>query len=125
MFTTGRTSDNTAVGIVTEDDLATPASGKAKIRFVHASSDAQTFNFLIADSLLDSGVGFKGVTTFKEVPAGTYTVKLNDATSGDLVVQQDNIVLTAGKIYTIGAVGLKNATPLTEQALSVKVYNNN
>lgn len=125
LFAAGVTGNNTTVGILVEDNLDAPASGKAKIRFVHASTDAPTVNFLVGDSLLNSGVGYKAASAFKEMPAGTYTVKLNNSNSGETAIDKDGVVLQAGKIYTVVAQGLVAPTPLLQQPLTLNVLANN
>jgi hypothetical protein len=125
LFATGETDGNTTVGILTEDDLGAPSSGKAKIRFVHAASDAPSVNFLLNDSLLQSGTAYKSATEFKEMAAGTYTVRLNNATSGETAISRSDVVLEAGKIYTVVAQGLINATPVVEQPFALNIMANN
>lgn len=125
LFATGVAADNSTVGVLAEDDLGTPSANHAKIRFVHASTDASSQNFLANDSLLYTAIGYKTVTPFKELAAGTYTLKINDAASGTTTLSMPNVVLQAGKIYTVVAQGLVNATPVVQQGLALKVYGNN
>jgi hypothetical protein len=125
LFATGKTSDNTTTGVLVKDDFGNTVEGKAKIRFVHVSPNAPTVNFLLNDSLLNSGAAFKTATDFKEMAAGTYTVKLNDATSGTTVISKSDVVLQAGKVYTVVAEGLVNATPVVEQSFQLNVLANN
>lgn len=125
LFATGETDGNTTVGILTEDDLGAPASGMAKIRFVHAASNAPAVNFLVNDSLLQTGTAYKSATEFKQMAAGTYTVKLNNATSGETAISRNDVVLEAGKIYTVVAQGLLNPTPVVEQPFALNIMANN
>lgn len=125
LFATGTTSDNKTEGILTEDKLDAPASGKAKVRFVHASVNAPTVNFLLNDSLLATNSAYKSVSEFKEMAAGTYTVKLNNANSGETAIQRADVVLAAGKIYTIAAVGVVNNNVLTQQGFAISLISNN
>jgi len=125
LFATGTTGDNSTVGVLTEDNLDAPASGKAKIRFVHASPDGPTVNFLVNDSLLNPNVGYKAASAFKEMPAGTYTIKLNNSGSGETAISKTGVVLAAGKIYTVVAQGLVSPTPVIEQAFQLNVLSNN
>ena len=125
LFATGKTTDNTTVGILAEDNLGAPATGKAKIRLVHASADAPSVNFLVNDSLLNTGVAYKQVSVFAEVAAGTYTVKLNNATTGVTAISKADVVLQAGKIYTVVAEGQVNPTPLVDQTFQLNVLSNN
>jgi hypothetical protein len=125
LFATGVAGDNTTVGVLTEDNLDAPASGKAKIRFVHVATDAPPVNFLVGDSLLNPNVGYKAASAFKEMAAGTYTIKLNNATSGETAISKTGVVLQSGKIYTVVAQGLVNATPVVEQSFQLNVLSNN
>lgn len=125
LFATGTTGDNATVGILTEDDLDAPASGKAKIRFVNASPDGPTANFLLNDSLLNQGIAYKAASGFKEMAAGTYTVKLNNSENGANVISKNDVVLAAGKIYTVVAQGLRTATPIVQQSYQINVVANN
>jgi hypothetical protein len=125
LFATGETDGNTAVGILAKDDLGAPASGKAKIRFVHAGSDAPAVNFLVNDNALFTGAGYKSASEYKEIDAGTYTLKLNNAASGETAISRDGIVVEAGKIYTVVAQGLTSPTPVLEQPFSLNVLTNN
>ncbi|SDH50497.1 DUF4397 domain-containing protein [Chitinophaga filiformis] len=125
LFATGETNGNTTVGILAKDNLGAPSSGMAKIRFVHASPDAPAFNFLANDNVLQDGVAYKSSTEFKELAAGTYTIKLNNATSGVTATTRPDVVLQAGKIYTVVAQGLINATPVVEQPFALNIMANN
>ncbi|MBW8684564.1 DUF4397 domain-containing protein [Chitinophaga rhizophila] len=125
LFAAGETDGNATVGILAKDDLKAPASGKAKVRFVHAGSDAPTVNFLLNDNVLVNSAGFKSASEFREVDAGTYTLKLNNASSGETALTRDGIVMEAGKIYTVVAQGLLTPTPVLEQPLSLNILTNN
>jgi hypothetical protein len=125
LFATGTIDDNQAVGVFAEDNLDAPASGKAKIRLVHVSPDAPTVNFVVNDSTYDASVTYQKTTAFKELTAGTYTIKLNNSASGETAITKQNVVLQAGKIYTFVAQGLVNNTPIVEQGFSLNVLQNN
>ncbi|QHS59790.1 DUF4397 domain-containing protein [Chitinophaga agri] len=125
LFAAGETDGNATVGILAKDDLGAPASGKAKVRFVHASSDAPAVNFLLNNNAVISSAGFKSASEFREVDAGTYSLKLNNASSGETVITRDGIVMEAGKIYTVVAQGLVSPTPVVEQPFSLNILANN
>lgn len=125
LFATGETDGNATVGILAKDDLGAPASGKAKIRFVHAGSDAPAVNFLLNDNAIVSSAGYKSASEYREVDAGTYALKLNNASSGETVTTRDGIVIEAGKIYTVVAQGLVSPTPIVEQPFSLNILANN
>ena len=110
--------------IVIEDDLTSPASGKAHIRFIHLSPDAPA-----VDVALDGGAVVFGDYTFKEVSAftpldaGTYDLEVRVAGTTTVALDLDPITLTAGKIYTVFAKGFLTGTGT--QALGAQVISNN
>jgi len=125
LFAAGETDGNSTVGILAEDDLSTPSANKVRIRFVHASSDAPAVNVLLNDAAVYTGTTYKTATEFKEVDAGTYTVKLNNSSSGETAITQENVVLAAGKIYTVIAQGLLTPTPVVEQPFALNIITHN
>jgi hypothetical protein len=93
--------------LLIEDDLTSPASGKSHVRFIHLSPDAP------AVDIVAKGVGtvfanssFKDVADFTPVDAGTVTLEVQVAGSGQVVLTVPDVQLEQGKIYTIWASGL-------------------
>lgn len=111
IFVCGLATTNSVNTIVAQDNLAVPAPGKAKVRFIHAVSGAPQVNLLVNSGVLFSGIGYKSVTEYTEITAGTYSVK---ATSADVtavgVTTAFNQTFENGKIYTIYFKGLVGAT---------------
>jgi len=94
--------------LLIEDDLTKPLDGKAKIRFVNLSPDAQALDFDISTSTtLASNKKFNEYTSFQELEAGIYnaTIKSHNGNSINLPV---DLELEDGKIYTIWAKGFIN-----------------
>lgn len=120
LFATGTASDNTLTTLLVEDNLQTPAAGKARVRFVHVSPNAPTVNVLANDSLWSSGRAYKSATDFMEVPAGSYVIKLRKTDNSDLVYTSDAITFATGKNYTLVAQGQVGATVIAP--FSVKSY---
>jgi uncharacterized protein DUF4397 len=101
----------------TEDDLSAPASGKAKIRFIHLSPNTQV-NKVAVDIAANGTVIFPNRTyadvvtdgskaNFATVDAGTYTVDVRLAGSTTVtLLSVPGVVVEAGKIYTIVAKGI-------------------
>lgn len=114
LFATGMVSDNTVTAIVAEDNLQTPAAGKARVRVAHLSPDAPSVNVSVNDSLVLSGATYKQVSGFLEIPARTYVVKIAANSNGQTVYTRENVVLEAGKNYTLVAQGLLNGGLLDE-----------
>jgi hypothetical protein len=112
LFATGITGDNTLTTVLVADNLQTPGTGKVRVRVAHVSPDAPTVNVLVNDSLLLANSAYKTVSGFMEIPARTYSIKLNNSASGGNVYTRNDVVLEAGKNYTLTAQGLV-ASPLT------------
>ena len=108
VYYTGNTDVKSS--FVTEDDMGTPASGKAKVRFVHASSAGSNVDVAIlnATSKLVSDLSYKAASTYQTVDANTSFV-LYAAGSLNLVLTMPTEI-QAGKIYTIFVSGSSNAT---------------
>lgn len=106
--------------LVVVDNLATPAAGKAHIRFLHLSPGApavtigvlsgSAFTPVFSNRTFESAATATANQAFTPVDAGTYTfdVRLTDGTTSVLTVP--NITLQAGKIYTVFARGIVGNT---------------
>ncbi len=104
------------------DDLTAPPSGKAKVRFVHASPDAPAVDVAVSGAATPAfgNVAFKGATDYATVDAGTVTLNVNAAGTSNTVLALPNVTLDAGAVYTIYAVGLANGTPSLQGLVSVE-----
>jgi hypothetical protein len=112
--------------VVLEDNLATPAAGKAHIRVVHLSPDAPTVNVGVAGSTANvfTNLSFKQSTAFTPVDAGSYTFEVRVA-SNNAVAISIPATLAAGKIYTIFARGFLNPPTGNTNTLGATIINNN
>lgn len=111
--------------VVLEDNLATPAAGKAHVRFVHLSPNAPAVNITLTDGTIVFGnKAFKQSTDFTPLDAGTYNLQVRDAATNTAVVLSLNgVVLTAGDIYTVFAKGFVGGAGA--QALGAEIIVNN
>ncbi|AFH50693.1 Cell wall anchor domain protein [Ignavibacterium album JCM 16511] len=109
--------------LVFEDDLITPASGKAHVRFIHLSPNAPAVNITLTDGTIVFGnVAFKGSVNFTPLNAGIYNLQVRDAaTNQTVVLELPNINLQAGKIYTVFAKGLLGGTGVQELGAQIIV----
>lgn len=110
--------------IAVEDDLATPASGKAHIRFFHLSPGApavtvgvlngSTFTPVFSNRAFETQTTATANAAFSPVDAGTYTFDVRVAGTTTSVLTLSGIALQAGKIYTVYARGIvgNTTTPL-------------
>jgi hypothetical protein len=115
--------------IVVSDNLATPASGKAHIRFFHLSPGApavtvgvlsgSTFSPVFNNRSFETQETANTNAAFAPVDAGTYTfdVRLPGTTTSVLTVP--GVSLQAGKIYTVFAQGIvgNTTTPLSASVI--------
>lgn len=88
--------------IIAEDNLVRPATGKAKVRFVHLSPDAEKLDLTSGDSTLFSGKEYKEHTSFKMIEGDkTYSFKIKKNQTTIIKAALDNIVIKKNRIYTI------------------------
>ncbi|MFN0188815.1 MAG: DUF4397 domain-containing protein [Bacteroidia bacterium] len=111
-------------GLFVEDNLATPASGKAHVRFIHLSPDAPAVDVAVTGGAVVFGNKiFKDFTAFTPLDANTYNLEVRLAGTSTVVLPLPGIMLTAGKIYTVYAKGFVGGTGA--QALGAEIIVNN
>ncbi len=110
--------------IAFEDDLTTPAAGKAHVRFIHLSPDAPAVDVAVASSgaVVFGDVAFKEGTAFTPLDAGTYNLDVRVAGTSTVALVLTPITLSAGKIYTVFAKGFLAGTGA--QALGAEIIVN-
>ncbi len=111
--------------LLTTDDRSAPAPNTAKVRFVNLSSVSDSLNVTANASamMIDSNVTSQEVTSYVQVPAGTYELKAGDPKDLSTVVSTGSASLGAGKIYTLMMTGNKMGTG--QSALKLTVIANN
>ncbi|MFM7080323.1 MAG: DUF4397 domain-containing protein [Bacteroidota bacterium] len=106
-----------------EDDLTSPASGKAHVRFIHLSPDAPAVDIALdGAAVVFPDVTFKEYTDFTPLDAGSYDLEVRVAGTSTVALDLDPISLQAGKIYTVFAKGTLTGTG--SQALSAQIIVN-
>jgi len=109
--------------LVLQDNLATPAEGKAHVRFVHLSPDAPAVDVTLTDGTIVFGnKAFGEYTSFTPLDAGTYNLQVRLAGTSTVVLNLPGIELTGGKIYTVFARGLVAGSG--DQALGAQIIMN-
>ena len=92
-------------GQIFSDDLSAPASGKAKVRVIHAAPDVPAVDVAVEGGpTLFEGAEFPSATDYAEVDAGTYPVQVKAASGGDVLLEA-GLPVKAGTIYSVAAVG--------------------
>lgn len=110
--------------LVIADDLTTPASGKAHVRFVHLSPDAPAVDVAVTGGpVVFANRAFREYSAFTPVDAGTYELEVRPAGSAAVVLDLPAITLQAGKIYTVFARGFVGGAGA--QALGAQIIANN
>ncbi|QQS35581.1 MAG: DUF4397 domain-containing protein [Ignavibacteriales bacterium] len=106
------------------DDLSTPASGKAHVRFIHLSPDAPAVDITLTDGTIVFGNrAFKEFTPFTPLDAGTYNLQVRVAGTSTVALDLPGITLQAGKIYTVFAKGFLAGSGA--QVLGAQIIANN
>ena len=110
--------------LVLEDDLTPPASGKAHVRFLHASPDAPTVDITLTDgTVVFDDYAFKQASPFTPLDAGTYDLQVRTADGSQVVLDLPGIALESGKIYTVFARGSVNGTGGADLGAEIIVNN--
>lgn len=108
--------------LLVADSAASPATGKAMVRFVNLSPDASAFDISVDDSTpLFSGQSFKQATPFTEIDADTYTFDVKNAGSADAVISAKDVEILPGRYYTIVTRGFVTPPAGNDHVLSVEV----
>ncbi len=111
--------------LLVEDDLDSPASGKALIRLVHLSPDTPEVTLQIGDDDGDlfESQAYREVSDFVEVEAGRPNLKLVAATGGESLVSASGVNIREGRIYTLVVRGYKESSS-TANSLSLQLVRN-
>ena len=110
--------------VLIEDDLTTPANGKAHVRFIHLSPDAPAVDVTLMDGTVVFGNNsFKDFTAFTPLDAGSYDLEVRVAGTTTVALDLPVINLEAGKIYTVFAKGFLSGNG--QQQLGAEIIVNN
>lgn len=106
--------------LVLRDDLSAPPPGRARIRLVHAGSDAPPLDILIPQLQAPAfqNIRFGEVTQYRVLDAGTYTVVVTPAGNPENeVFRVPSLRIESGAVYTAVVTGR-----LADDTLSVTLY---
>jgi hypothetical protein len=112
--------------LTVRDSAQSPASGKAKVRFINLSPDASAFDVAVNDETdpLFAVQEFKDPSNFIEVDAEETSFVLKAAGEGEELVTVSDVDIRAGRFYTIVARGFVNPPAGNNNTLSVEVIRN-
>ena len=106
--------------LVLVDNNASPAAGKAHVRFVHASPDAPAVDIAVKGGpVLFSNIAFKQVGEYLPVDAGTYDLEVRLAGTNTVALAVPGLALQARTVYTVFAMGLAGGEPALTAVPSV------
>lgn len=107
-------------GLLADDRTTTPATSKAKVKFIHAAPDAPSVDIAVKGGpVLFANTEFGKAYPYQELDAKTYDLEVRLAGKTDVVLSVPGVAFTAGTVYSIYAVGLVNGTPKLSAALFV------
>jgi Domain of unknown function (DUF4397)/BON domain len=106
---------------VYDDDLVPPASGKAKVRVIHASADAGEVDVYAKEGnkKLFGGVNALSETSYTEIDPMSGTLEVRPEGQNNAVLRIPNAKFSAGEIYTIVVTGKAKGAPKLE-AMMIK-----
>ncbi len=94
------------------DDLKAPAAGKAKLKILHASPDAEAVDVVVkGGATLASEINNGENTEYLQLNPGTYVLEVRQIETGKVLYTTPPLNLKAGVIYTAIAEGLVNGKP--------------
>ena len=101
---------------VVDDLLTTPATGRAKLRVVHGSSDAGEIDLVVPGSptALFDGVDFQSVTGYEEIAPLDGQLEIRGEGQAAVLTTLTNVHIEAGRFYTVVVVGTVRSTPKLE-----------
>ncbi len=108
LFVTGLRSDSTITSIFTVDTSATPAAGRGRVRFVNASPRSAGFDVTANGTPAFKNIAYTKVSSFIEMPAGTYDFKILPANSSTVISTLQSVTIVNGKVYTLYCRGIAN-----------------
>ncbi len=99
--------------LLLNDNLALPTPGKAKVRVMNYSPDAEPLDlFITAGSptgpvTLATNLAYKGVKEFFEIDPGIYTIEFRVAGTSTVVRAKTNVIIDKNSCYSIWARGFR------------------
>jgi len=110
--------------LVLQDDLSSPAAGKAHVRFAHLSPDAPAVDITLTNGAVIFGnVAFGEHVDFTPLDAGMYDLEVRVAGTNTVALELPGVSLSDGAIYTVFAKGFLNGEG--SQALGAEIIVNN
>ncbi|MFI2743483.1 DUF4397 domain-containing protein [Zhouia sp. PK063] len=84
-----------------DDNVSYPGAGKAKVRFINLSPDAPKITITVNNNILGEELQFKNASSYFSFDKGTYSLKIINSGSGEVLYEDANVDWYGGRIYTI------------------------
>jgi hypothetical protein len=85
-------------------DLTSVPEGQARLRVFHAAPDLDDVSVVVTDGpTLVDGVGFKDVSDYQTLDAGTYDIQVKQG--DDVLIRVQDFTIEAGQVYDVLAFG--------------------
>ncbi|MCX7771499.1 MAG: DUF4397 domain-containing protein, partial [Clostridia bacterium] len=97
--------------IMVVDDSTTLSQGRAKVKFVHLSTNAPAVDVIANQAVWFNSVYYQESTEYIPVRPGSFNIQLRVAGTNRMVLNVPNISFARGKSYTLYAIGLVGAYP--------------
>ena len=118
--------DNGFVPVIVEDEFKSVPEGKALIRLVHLSPDAESVNVKVGDDgeLLFEDQTYQEVSEYTEIEQGRIDFDLRASASDENLLTASNINISEGRIYTLVVRGYVDASSGSDNTLSLQLIRN-
>lgn len=106
VYLTGESRDDAEVRLF-EDNMTAPASGKAKVKFIHLSAGAPaSIDFVDAQgNSLSTNLGRYSQSSYIEINAGSLSIQVHGSGAAEILATLGATDFSAGKIYTVFIAG--------------------
>lgn len=118
--------ESSFVPVIAEDELKTPASGKALIRLVHLSPDSPGLNLVIGnetDGLFEDQT-YQEVSDYEEIVGGRLDFHIRAAEDNLELVSAEGINIREGRIYTLVVRGYAEPGSSSSNQLNIQLVRN-
>ena len=106
------------------DNLAPPAAGTAKLRFVQLSPNAPPVDLVVEGSItLFTEEAFTNSTDFVSMNAGTYSFDVKISGTPTILTSAHNVTIASGKIYTLFVRGFTGGVGVTALDTGLLTHN--
>lgn len=111
-------------GVLSTDVMTTVSTEKAFVRFVNLSPDAPSLNLAVTGgNVVINNQYYKQVSSFVAIDPKTYSFDIQEQSTGKIKTTLTGATLTAGKYYTVMALGMLSPGNL-EQVLNAQIMTN-